>query len=197
MTESPATRRRGKALETAIMQAVWEQLAEVGYAAMTVKDVAARARTSKAVLYRRWPSRAELVFAAIVHGVPTPDDLPDTGTLRSDTAQLLQQIAGRFATVDTDVLWGLLAESARDPELLGLIRSELLSDVHRGPTAVLVDRAVARGEVDPSRLTERRIALPLDLLRNEILVRGSITPEAIAEIVDEVFLPLVRPNPSG
>lgn len=197
MTEPPATRRRGKALETAIMQAVWDQLADVGYAAMTVKDVAARARTSKAVLYRRWPSRAELVFAAIIHGVPNPDDLPDTGTLRSDTAQLLQQIADRFADVDTDVLWGLLAESARDPELLGLIRSELLSDVHRGPTAVLVERAVARGEVDPSRLTERRIALPLDLLRNEILVRGSITPEAIAEIVDEVFLPLVRPNPAS
>ncbi|MEO3765240.1 hypothetical protein [Streptomyces sp. B8F3] len=61
---------------------------------------------------------------------------------------------------------------------------------------MLVERAVARGEVDLSRLTERRIALPLDLLRNEILVRGSITPEAIAEIVDEVVLPLVRPAPA-
>ncbi|WP_181787184.1 TetR-like C-terminal domain-containing protein [Streptomyces phytophilus] len=112
----------------------------------------------------------------------------------SDVVHLLQQLADRFADIDTDVLWGLLAESARDPELFALIRSELLGDVHRGPVAVLVGRAVDRGEVDPSRLTERRIALPLDLMRNEVLVRGSITAESIAEIVDEVFLPLLCPG---
>lgn len=194
MAEAPATRRRGKELEAAIMRAVWEQLAEVGYAALTVKDVAARARTGKAVLYRRWPGRAELVFAAMVHGVPAPDDLPDTGALRSDVVRLLEQVAGRFAGIDGDVLWGLLAESARDPELLALIRSDLLEALHRGPMSVLVERAVERGEIDPARLTERRVALPFDLLRNEILVRGTVTPDAVAEIVDEVFLPLVRPD---
>ncbi|MEV5829618.1 TetR/AcrR family transcriptional regulator [Spirillospora sp. NPDC052242] len=192
--EAPATRRRGEELEAAIMRAVWEQLAEVGYAALTVKDVAARARTGKAVLYRRWPGRAELVFAAMVHGIPAADDLPDTGALRSDVVRLLEQVAGRFAGIGGDVLWGLLAESARDPELLALIRSDLLDALHRGPMATLVERAVERGEIDPARLTERRVALPFDLLRNEILVRGTVAPDAVAEIVDEVFLPLVRPD---
>lgn len=194
MAEPPATRRRGKALESAIIQAVWDQLAEVGYAALTVRDVAVRARTSKAVLYRRWPGRADLVFAAMVHDVPTADGLPDTGALRSDLFVLLKQMVDRFAAVDVDVLWGLLAESARDPRLFELVRSELLDSVHRGPTAALLERAAERGEVDPARVTERRISLPLDLMRNELLLRGSIAEDAIVEIIDEIFLPLVRPT---
>ncbi|MET9553990.1 TetR/AcrR family transcriptional regulator [Streptomyces sp. NPDC006645] len=193
MAEPPATRRRGKALEAAIMRAVWDELAEVGYAALTVRDVAVRARTSKAVLYRRWPGRADLVFAAMVHDVPTADGLPDTGALRSDLYALLKQMVDRFAAVDVDVLWGLLAESARDPRLFELVRTELLSSVHRGPTAALLERAAERGEIDPARVTERRISLPLDLMRNELLIQGSIAEDAIAEIIDEIFLPLVCP----
>lgn len=190
---APATRRRGRELEAAIVRAVWEELTEVGYAALTVGGVAVRARTSKAVLYRRWPSRADLVFAAMTYDLPTAGDLPDTGALRSDLLQLLHRMLERFSGVDIDVVWGLLAESARDPGLFRLVRSELLEAAHHGPTAALLERAVARGEVDAARVTDRRTGLPVDLLRNELLVHGAITEEAITEIVDEIFLPLVCP----
>lgn len=66
--------------------------------------------------------------------------------------------------------------------------------MHRWPTAALLDRAARRGEVNPARVTERRINLPLDLMRDEPLIRGSIAEDAIAEIIDEIFPPLVCPT---
>ncbi|TPX01055.1 helix-turn-helix transcriptional regulator, partial [Schumannella luteola] len=65
MTLEKATRRRGAELEDAILDAVWDEIAEKGYGGLTYEAVATRARTSRAVLYRRWPSREELVLAAI------------------------------------------------------------------------------------------------------------------------------------
>src|ERR671937_754114 len=55
------TRRRGAALEAAILDATWTELAAVGYERLSMEGVAARAGTSKAVLYRRWPNRADLL----------------------------------------------------------------------------------------------------------------------------------------
>jgi len=57
-------RRRGDHLEHALLAATWEELLAVGYANLTMDGVAARAHTSKPVLYRRWPTRPELVLAA-------------------------------------------------------------------------------------------------------------------------------------
>ena len=67
----PPTRRRGSTLEAALLQAAWDELTEAGYAAFTMEGVAARAKTSRAVLYRRWPNRPQLVVAALgrTHGI--------------------------------------------------------------------------------------------------------------------------------
>lgn len=189
------SRRRGEVLEAAIFDAVWAELAATGYAGLTVGAVADRARTSKAVLYRRWPGRAELVFAALVQHVPAPGDVPDTGSLRDDVVGFLTSIVRGWRTRNIDALWGLLAETARDPELAALVRSELVDQVRDGPMAVIVERAARRGEADPAAVTLRRLRAPLDLVRSELLLHGAVADDAIEEIVDEVFLPLVRPRP--
>ncbi|HWU59132.1 MAG TPA: helix-turn-helix domain-containing protein, partial [Microbacteriaceae bacterium] len=78
-------RRRGPALETALLDAAWDELLAVGFGKLTMESVAVRARTGIAVLYRRWANKDELVLAAIEHyrnGHPV--DVPDTGTLRGD-----------------------------------------------------------------------------------------------------------------
>src|SRR5262245_189106 len=83
-------RRRGRDLEEAILEAAWEELVAVGYARLTVDGVAARARTSKAVLYRRWPNLPSLVLAAMRHHGPIlSGPMPDTGSLRGDVLALL------------------------------------------------------------------------------------------------------------
>lgn len=90
-------RRRGPALDEAIFQAVLDELAEVGYARLTMEGVAQRARAGKASLYRRWPTRIELVMDAVYSRLPDPSAPPDTGSLRGDLLALLRANAEALA----------------------------------------------------------------------------------------------------
>lgn len=185
-------RRRGMVLEETILQAAWEELAAVGYARLTMEGVAARARTGKQVLYRRWRNRAELVIAAVRHATGSiADRPPDTGDLRGDVVAVLRRMAQRLRDLGPDVVHGLMAEAADlDPAFFAVMREVM--------TAIL-ERAAARGEIGAARPHPRVVSLPVDLLRHEMLLtRQPISDETISEIVDEVFLPLVhRPARAG
>src|SRR5580693_10631580 len=86
-------RPRDEGREQAIRDAAIELLAEVGYDAMSIEAVAVRARSSKATIYRRWPGKAELVAEAIRRrSEPALQDIPDTGSLRSDLRVLVQRM---------------------------------------------------------------------------------------------------------
>lgn len=192
--ETAPRRRRGAALETALLEATWDELSEHGYAALTYEAVAARAETSRAVLYRRWPSKPELVRAAVTHvGRREAVEVPDTGALRDDLVELLTRAnrsRSRLGVVLAVQLAGYFAET-------GTSLTDLRSLVVEGPgraVETVLERAVARGEIDPTRLTPRVVAVPFDLFRQELLMTLRPVPdEVIASIVDEVFLPLVRP----
>lgn len=87
-------RRHGAELEDALLQAAWDEVTSVGYANLTMEGVAARAHTSKAVLYRRWPGRAALILAAVRRRViPITREVPDTGDLREDVLAVLRHSA--------------------------------------------------------------------------------------------------------
>ncbi|KAA8888859.1 TetR/AcrR family transcriptional regulator [Nocardia colli] len=189
------TRRRGEELEHAILTATLAELAEVGYPALTMDRVAARARTSKTVLYRRWAGRAELVVDACKLGGTSDVEIPDTGELRADVIALLHQMATKMATPYGGIMRGLLAELTRDPELARLIREH----VHTaGPATIhtILERAVERGEVDRAVLNSRRATVAPDLLRNHFLLFGvPVEEDVIVGIVDDVYLPLVLRHP--
>ncbi|XUL91145.1 TetR/AcrR family transcriptional regulator [Streptomyces galilaeus] len=179
------TRRRGAALEADILDAVWEELAEVGYARLTMEGVAARAKTGKQVLYRRWRNRAELVKAALPHRTGTiADRIPDTGELREDVLAVLRLMVDRQREIGPDVVRGLLAEAPDlDPRVFGIMHDIL---------GTLLRRAVGRGEIPTADLPRRVVTLPAQLLRYEmVLSRDPVEDRALVEIVDEVFLPLV------
>ncbi|MDH6219860.1 TetR/AcrR family transcriptional regulator [Streptomyces pseudovenezuelae] len=183
--DSGSTRRRGAALEADILDAVWEELAAVGYARLTMEGVAARARTGKQVLYRRWPNRAQLVKAALPHRFGTiVDQVPDTGELRADVLGVLRLMAERQRDMGSDVVVGLLGEAPElDPTTFGIMQ-----DV----TRTLLERAAKRGEIATADLPARVITVPAALLRYEMMLsRTSIEDHVLVEIVDEVFLPLV------
>src|ERR1700733_5974010 len=85
-------RRRGPALEEALLDATWAELTERGYDDFTIDAVAVRAGTSRAVLYRRWPNKQELVLATVAHeAAKDVGGAPDTGSLRGDVIALLRQ----------------------------------------------------------------------------------------------------------
>ncbi|QNI08571.1 TetR/AcrR family transcriptional regulator [Mycobacterium kubicae] len=186
-------RRRGRALENALLAAAWDELNERGYDNFTVDGVAARACTSRAVLYRRWPGKPELVHAALVAAMTKdPLTVPDTGSLRGDVIDLLRQAnsqRGHLAVTVMTRLGGFYRDT-------GTNIAELRNTLEGEPGATmdkLIARAVARGEIRPDQITGRVAQLPTDLLRHDVLFTlAPLTDEAIEEIVDAVFLPLVR-----
>jgi AcrR family transcriptional regulator len=191
------TRRRGAELEEALLEAAWRELVEVGYGRFTFEGVAVRAGTSRPVIYRRWPDRAELAIAAIrqyanTHQVPTPD----TGTLRGDLIAMLtlaSELRSEVAALFSIHMGEYFAETGRTPSQL---RLEFLA-ARQQPFGLdeILRRGVERGEIDPERLTPRIAGLPGDLMRLDLLMNFQPPSEkAIIEIVDEVFLPLVTPK---
>jgi len=192
VTEGPNRRRRGKALEDALLSAAWEELSETGYGALTMERVAVRAGTSRAVLYRRWPGKADLAIAAIRHHVETnPLPVPDTGNLRDDLIALLRSMTrrrGELAAMIGAQLGGLFAEAGTTPAEL----RELIMRGNRSSSRRVYERAAERGELDPERIPEHVLAMPFDLVRHDMLMTFEPVPdERITAIVDELFLPLV------
>jgi AcrR family transcriptional regulator len=190
--QPPTTRRRGKELDHAILEAALAELTDGGYAQFTVERVAERAGTSRHVVYRRWSTRSELALQALLHNSDSARrPIPDTGSLRGDVLALLSQAnelrLGLVATFSVQ-LGTYYAETGTTPEQL---RQQVVGDRPRA-MEVIVDRAVARGEADPARLTPRIVTLPVDLVRHEALMSLSTVSQAtLLEIVDDIFLPLV------
>ena len=186
-------RRRGAELEEALLAAAWDELEQKGYDAFTIESVAARARTARAVIYRRWATKHDLMRAAILqHEKDERVALPDTGSLRGDLVEVLRSanrrrapLIGFLVSAHTGA-WGGSSRSLAD------VRNEFLG----GRTSLLdqvLDRAVERGELDPERLTPRVRAVAFDLFRHEVLMtQRPVADEVIDEIVDDVVLPLVR-----
>src|SRR3954454_24283515 len=188
-------RRRGAALENALLDAAWDELVEKGYAGLTIESVAERAGTSRAVLYRRWATKPELAQAAVGHAwMKDRVEVPDTGAPREDMIELLQRANRLRARVGITVALQLSSFFAETGTGLSDLRGAFISG--RGaPAETVVSRAVERGEVDPAKLSPRVVAVPFDLFRHELLMTLKPVPDKVIEsIVDEVFLPLVRPR---
>jgi AcrR family transcriptional regulator len=187
------SRRRGIALEQAVLHAAIDELLAGGYAALTMDRVAERAGTNKNAIYRRWPSRAALAVAAYRQMASGDLPLPDTGTLRDDALELLRRANRAWSSPAGAVQRSLLAGVADDPQLLALIQ-ERTNDAGSALWLTVLGRAVARGEARPEALHPRVATVAVVLLRNEYVTRGGPTApdHVLVEIVDDVYVPLVR-----
>lgn len=185
-------RRRGAALDEAILTAAWEELAAAGFAKLTMESVADRAKTGVAVLYRRWPNKKDLVLAALRHyGDTHRAVLPDTGNLREDIRALLESInteRHELATLVTAALVGLHDSAGLTPQDLRL------AVIGEGPwqSDEVFRRAHGRGEIDLARIPQDVLDLPFQLVRHDILMTlRPVSSERIRSIVDDIFWPLV------
>lgn len=189
-------RRRGEELEQAILAAAWDRLLEHGYGNFTIDAVAEAAGTSRSVLYRRWPDRDALIAATLAFGLQNSrTEVPDTGTLRGDILEVLRRAS--TARAQLVPLMSVLMGSyfSADGVTFAGLRQQLVGERGNGSMDDILDRAVARGEVDAARLTPRVRSVVFDLFRHDLLMTLKPLPEeAIVAIVDEVFLPLVGVN---
>ena len=154
--------------------------------------MAERAGASKASLYRRWPSKVELVMDAVYHLLPDGGSPPDTGSLRGDLLTVLRAVAEQLAGPAGQALGGVLSDVLGDPEKARRVRSYARGSGRAGMREV-VRRAIARGEVDPAAVTERRLESGHAMLRHHFITQGVPIPDqVVVEIVDEVMIPLLQ-----
>ena len=190
------SRRRGKVLEAAIFEVVFQELAETGYVNFSIERVAGRAGTSKPVIYRRWPTRARLVYAALgASRLFLSSEAPDTGTVRGDLMVILQSVLNMVDDLSPEVMFGLIAELLHEgdsSESSSSIFAEVQQHTVRTMTEILT-RGIRRGEIAAEKLMPRLAALPFDLVRYQLMVlRQPLSAQDIEEIIDRIFLPLVR-----
>ncbi|WP_260860664.1 TetR/AcrR family transcriptional regulator [Mycobacterium tilburgii] len=167
-------------------------IVERGYDDMTIDAVAVRAGTSRAVLYRRWPNKQELVLAALSHeAAKDVVVMPDTGSLRGDVVELLRQANKLRVELATALMTRLGDFYQRTGCSLADLRAFVLGE-RDAVLEQVIQRAIDRGEVEPQQVTDRIVCLPVELFRYEILMTlQPLSDEAIEEIVDTILLPLL------
>lgn len=138
-------RPRDPSVEPRIMAAATELLAEGGYDALTMEAVASRAGVGKPTVYRRWSTRAQLVFE-LDTSAAVPDPLPDTGSLRGDLAEAAWWLAETMMGLDRKIIGDQFGEMITVEEFAHKVRDRRLRP-DRDRVMEIWHRAVERGEV--------------------------------------------------
>lgn len=188
---------RGEPVVQGVLAAAIAELARVGYGALRIEDVAARAGVNKTTVYRRWPTKPELVRAAFLSLAGERPEEPHTGTLRGDLLVILQRMVQIATSLEGQGLFRMMLAEGPNSELLAIGRS-IKENFECVPRAVL-DAAVARGEItlgtDPLLLFDvlagavhRRLFMEREKVDTaflerlvDLLLHGALAPSARGE----------------
>ena len=163
-------------------------LQEHGYDRLTVDAVAAEAHASKATVYRRWPSKAELVLAAFIEGVRGAAVAPHTGSLRGDLLALGRAICDQ-AHLHAPTVRGVLTELSRNPALSDAFEHQFVQQRKNVITEVLSD-AVTRGDIDAAVISDELWdVLPGYLVFRSLISGRPPTDDTVQALVDDVLMP--------
>jgi AcrR family transcriptional regulator len=174
--------------EAELLAVTLQLLQEHGYDGLTVDAVASSARASKATVYRRWPSKAELVLAAFTEGVRQVAVPPNTGTLRGDLLQLgeicREQIGPHASTIRA-----VLVEASRHPQLNDALQHQFLEQ-RKALTRHVLQEAVRRGEIAEAAISDELWdLLPGYLIFRSIMPDRPPTRRTVQALVDDFIIP--------
>jgi AcrR family transcriptional regulator len=189
--DGPAIPSRWSARETEFLTVTLDLLQQNGYERLTVDAVATTAKASKATVYRRWPSKAELVLAAFIEGIRQATVPPETGTLRGDLLALGASVCTQAAK-HAGVIGAVLPEITRNPALGDAMQHEFV-DQRRAVMAHVLHSAVDRGEIDEAVLSDELWdVLPGYLVFRHMIPGRPPTADTVTALVDQVILPSLR-----
>jgi TetR/AcrR family transcriptional regulator, regulator of autoinduction and epiphytic fitness len=169
-----------------ILEAVLDELGAVGYGALTIEGVAARAGVGKSTIYRHWSGKLELVEDAF-RTLKAPVQAPDAGTLRERVVGLLEQVACLVEESTYSTCMPALIEAAeRDPQVRDLHRR--FSAERRAVLVDLLRDAVEEGELpadtDPELLSD---ALMGSILLRRLMLHDPLDPAMVPKLVDQLL----------
>jgi AcrR family transcriptional regulator len=174
--------------EAELLAVTLQLLQEHGYDRLSLEAVATTARASKATLYRRWPTKAELVLAAFVEGTRQVAVDPDTGRLRDDLLALGEAICAHVS-IHASTIRAVLVETSRSAELNETMQQQFLGE-RKAMMKQLLARAVDRGEIEASAITDDLWdVLPGYLIYRSILTGQSPGQRTVRDLVDNLIIP--------
>jgi AcrR family transcriptional regulator len=174
--------------EAELLAVTLRLLQEHGYDRLTVDAVASAARASKATVYRRWPSKAELVLAAFIEGVRQVAVPPDTGTLRGDLLRLGELVC-QEVDQHASTIRAVLVEVSRNPALNDVMQHQFI-DQRKALIRHVLQQAVGRGEIAEAAITDELWdLLPGYLIFRSIIPSRPPTRRTVQVLVDDVIIP--------
>jgi AcrR family transcriptional regulator len=180
--------------EQEIFEATLELLVEGGYDRLTLDGVAARAKASKATLYRRWSNKCSLVLEAVSCLTPEEPTMPDTGSLRGDLMELARE-KGLLEPDRADVFCGLATAMYRDAELREALAHSFM-DPRKNHFRTLMERARARGEIreDANLDLLSQVGPALMIFQLHLVTPGQLPPNFVRDVLDQVVMPALMPG---
>lgn len=175
-----------------VLDTTLEVLGREGYAGLRVEDVASRAGVNKTTIYRRWPTRADLVVAALTT-LAGPPHAAETGRLEPDLHALFMSATTlRSTRAGRAFVSALIAESG-DPEVDRVCAD--LRELHRAPARKVLEHAKRRGELP----RDTDLALLLDVLTGAIYGRlrecaDPLDPEWVRRVIRLVLSGVGAPS---
>ncbi len=183
-----APESRWTAREAELLAVTLHLLQQHGYDRLTVEAVAVKAKASKSTVYRRWPTKADLVLAAFIEGTRSMAAAPQTGSLRSDLLAIGIGVR-HHACEHSSTMRAVLNEMSHNPRLSAAMQNEFVLQRKLVIDEVLA-AAVQRGEIDASAIDDEIY----DLLPGYLVFRSLIsgrppTEKTVRTLVDRVLLP--------
>jgi AcrR family transcriptional regulator len=179
--------------EARILDTTLAMLAESGYAALRLDELARRADVAKTTILRRWPSKAAVAAAAVERLALHTVDVPDAGTLRDDLRALLDNAVTTFSHGRGRFVPRLIREAGQHPEIADLVQTVI--HTRRMGYRRAVGRAIARGELDPETDQELLVDLLIGPIWTRLLVtHDPLPPSIVDDIVDAVLRAYPAPH---
>jgi len=193
--EAPAPRlgrKRDHTRDPEILDAAIDVLAECGFEGMTIDMVAARAKAGKATIYRRWPSKADLVLDAVACMKAAdldPERLPDTGTLRGDLVAMIRPRSIEEGERKLRIMGGLFGMISTSPELAAAAH-EAIIEPRLAVNRLFLQRAIDRGEVAADRDIDLLATVASGMAAFRMLVEQQpLDADYLLSLIDHVILP--------
>ncbi|MFJ8201480.1 TetR/AcrR family transcriptional regulator [Streptomyces sp. NPDC096152] len=194
--QTATPRRRGAVLERAILDAALEQLSTVGWKGLTMEGVAAGAQTGKAAVYRRWPSKEDLVADALQAGLPRVEGAPDLGSVREDLLALCRQARDAMYSRPGFALRAVIHEC--DPSQAERFHGVIFEGVVEPMIQLLrevVVRGIGRGDVRADAANGYVFdAVPAMMMYRSKMCTSEWSDRDLEEMIDQLMVPLLRPG---
>ncbi|MGV4886205.1 TetR/AcrR family transcriptional regulator [Streptomyces viridosporus] len=189
-----ASRRRGAVRERAILDAALEQLSAVGWSGLTVEGVAAGARTGKAAVYRRWPSKEDPVADALRAGPPRFEAAPDRGSVREDLLVLCRRARDAMFSQSGLAVRAVVHEcdATQAERFHGVIFEGVVEPTLMMPREV-IELGIERGEARPDAANGYVFdAIPAMMTYRSKVCGSEWTDADLEEMIDRLMVPLLR-----